>query len=106
MLTDHNVLYPPGDYDVTSLRAGLTPQHYDKAELDRIFQIHLNKRRREHAQAHAAEAFYILDCDISSMVYVGIGEALGLDLHLVRSSRSHVRPLGIARWHAPELGYK
>lgn len=83
VLTDHNVLYPPGNYDVTSLRAGLTPQHYDKPALERILRVALNKRRREHARAHVAEAFYILDCDISSMVYVGVGEALGLDLHLV-----------------------
>lgn len=83
VLTDHNVLYPPGDYDVTSLRAGLTPQHYDKAQLERILRVGLNKRRREHARAHADDAFYILDCDISSIVYVGVGDALGLDLHLV-----------------------
>jgi hypothetical protein len=83
VLTDHNVLYPPGDYDVTSLRAGLTPQHYDKAQLDRILDVGLNGRRRKHARAHADEPFYILDCDISSIVYVGVGEALRLDLHLV-----------------------
>ena len=26
VLTDHNFLYPPGDYDVTSLRAALAPE--------------------------------------------------------------------------------
>lgn len=97
ILTDHNVLYPPGDYDVNSLRAGLTPQHYNKAALDRILRVHLNKRRREHAQAHATEAFYILDCDISSMVYVGVGEALGLNLHLV-DLPDHM----FVRWELPD----
>lgn len=83
VLTEHNVLYPPGDYDVESLRAGLTPQLYDKKALDRILGVHLNQRRREHARAHAIEPFFILDCDTSSFVYVGIAEAIGIDLHLV-----------------------
>ena len=83
VLTDHNILYPPGDYDVTSLRAGLTPQHYDKDALARILRVPINKRRRDHARAHATEPFYILDCDISSFVYIGVADAIGLDLHLV-----------------------
>ncbi|MDB5323213.1 MAG: hypothetical protein JWN40_4844 [Phycisphaerales bacterium] len=83
ILTDHNFLYPPGGYDVTSLRASLAPQRYDKAALERILRVGVNKRRVEHARAHADELFYITDCDISSFLFIGIGDALGIDLHLV-----------------------
>jgi hypothetical protein len=83
ILTDHNFLYPPGGYDVTSLRASLAPQRYDKAALERILRVGVNKRRIDHARAHADEPFYITDCDISSFLFIGIGDALGIDLHLV-----------------------
>src|SRR5258706_14871155 len=83
VLTDHNFLYPPGDYDVTSLRASLAPQRYDRDALERILRVQVNQRRRDHARAHAEEPFYITDCDISSFIFLGVGDALGIDLHLV-----------------------
>jgi tetratricopeptide (TPR) repeat protein len=83
VLTQYNVLYPPGECDVTSLRSGLAPQRLDHDTLDRFLEEGINARRREHARAHAAEPFYILDCDISSFVYVGIAQAIGFELHLV-----------------------
>jgi hypothetical protein len=83
VLTDHSFLYPPEGYDVTSLRSALSPQRYDKGQLERILRVGFNKRHVDHARAHADQPFYIIDCDISSFVFVGIGDALGLDLHLV-----------------------
>lgn len=83
VLTDHNFLYPPEGYDVTSLRAALAPQRYDKEQLERILRVGFNKRRVDHARAHADQPFYIIDCDISSFVFVAVGDALGIDLHLV-----------------------
>jgi hypothetical protein len=83
VMTDHNFLYPPEGYDVTSLRAALAPQRYDKQQLERILRVGFNKRRVDHARAHADQPFYIIDCDISSFVFVAIGDALGIDLHLV-----------------------
>lgn len=84
VFTERNFLYPPEDYDVVSLRSALAPQRYTEAELERILRVGVNHRRASHARAHAGEAFYIIDCDISSFIYVGIAEALGVkDLHLV-----------------------
>jgi hypothetical protein len=83
VLTEQNFLYPPGDYDVVSLRSALAPQHFDRDALDRILRVDVNKRRRAHARDHADGPFYVIDCDISSFVYVGVGEALGADLRLV-----------------------
>jgi hypothetical protein len=83
VLSDHNFLYPPAGYDVTSLRAALAPQRYDKTQLERILRVGFNQRRLDHARAHADQSFYIIDCDISSFLFVAIGDALGIDLHLV-----------------------
>jgi tetratricopeptide (TPR) repeat protein len=83
VLTEHNVLYPAGDYDVESLRAALAPQRYDKTELERVLKVEVNARRRSHARAHADEAFFIADCDIASILYVAIGQVCGLEIHLV-----------------------
>src|SRR5258706_2690626 len=83
ILTDHNFLYPPGGYDVTSLRASLAPQRYDQAALERILRVGVNKPRIDPARPPPDEPFYITDCDISSFLFIGIGDALGIDLHLV-----------------------
>jgi tetratricopeptide (TPR) repeat protein len=84
VFTERNFLYPPEDYDVVSLRSALAPQRYTDKELERILRVGVNKRRASHARAHADGPFYIIDCDISSFIYVGIVEALGVqDLHLV-----------------------
>jgi tetratricopeptide (TPR) repeat protein len=84
-LTEHNVVYPPGDYDTTELRLGLSPQRFDRGMLDRVLRVALNARRRQHAKANANEPFYVLDCDTCSFVYLGIAEACGFGnrLHLV-----------------------
>jgi tetratricopeptide (TPR) repeat protein len=83
VFTERNFLYPPGDYDVVSLRSALAPQRYEKGELDRILKVEINKRRMAHARANADRPFFIVDCDISSFIYVGIAEAMGIELHLV-----------------------
>ena len=81
--TRRNFLYPPGDCDVVSLRSALAPQRLDEKALDRVLRESINARRREHAKAQAEEPFYIIDCDISSFVYIGVAEAMGIDLKLV-----------------------
>ncbi len=83
VLTDQNVLYPAGDYDVALLRLGLSEQKLDKKMLAHMLKEELNERRRDHALAHADEPFYVLDCDTSSIVYVAVAEAVGFELHLV-----------------------
>jgi tetratricopeptide (TPR) repeat protein len=84
VLTEHNVLYPPGDCDVVSLRSGLAPQRLDDATLKAALRVGVNARRREHALRHKDEPFHILDCDTGGILYVGVAQALGFDgLHLV-----------------------
>jgi hypothetical protein len=85
VLTEHGVVYPPGDYDTTSLRLGLSPQTFDRATLERVLRVPLNARRREYARANPRGPFYVLDCDTASLVYLGIAEGCGFGdrLHLV-----------------------
>jgi len=97
VLTDHNFLYPPGDYDVTSLRSALAPQAFDRDTLERLLRVDVNRRRKAHARAHAAEPFYIVDCDISSFIYIGVADAMGFDLRLV-DLPDHM----FVRWELPD----
>jgi tetratricopeptide (TPR) repeat protein len=97
VLTDHNFLYPLGDYDVTSLRAALAPQTLDRDTLERLLRVDVNRRRKAHARAHATEPFYIVDCDISSFIYIGVADALGFDLRLV-DLPDHM----FVRWELPD----
>ncbi len=83
VLTDHGVLYPPGDFDVPSLRLGLCDQSLDGDVLRRILRVSYNARRRDWAANHMGQPFHIMDCDIASLVYLGVGDALGIELHLV-----------------------
>jgi tetratricopeptide (TPR) repeat protein len=82
VLTEHGVVYPPGDYDTTSLRLGLSPQHFDRATLDRLLRVPLNARRRDHARANPRGPFHVLDCDTASLVYLGIADGCGFGDHL------------------------
>jgi tetratricopeptide (TPR) repeat protein len=97
VLTDHNFLYPPGDYDVTSLRSALAPQTFDRGTLEGLLRVDVNRRRKAHARAHAAEPFYIVDCDISSFIYAGVADALGFELRLV-DLPDHM----FVRWELPD----
>jgi tetratricopeptide (TPR) repeat protein len=82
---EHNVVYPPGEYDTTELRLGLSPQKFDRETLRRVLRVQLNARRADQARANADKPFYVLDCDTCSFVYLGIAEGCGFGdrLHLV-----------------------
>ena len=84
-LIEHNVVYPPGQYDTTELRLGLSPQTFDRETLRQLQRTHLNARRFKTARPDLAKPFYVLDCDTCSFVYVGIADACGFGdrLHLV-----------------------
>jgi hypothetical protein len=83
VLTEHGFVFPPGDFDVVSLRSALAPQRFDRDQLERVLRVPVNQRRKTHARGHADGPFYVIDCDISSFIYVGVGEALGADVRLV-----------------------
>jgi hypothetical protein len=83
VLTARNFLYPPGDFDVVSLRSALAPQTLDGRVLERVLRVGENQRRREHAREQGDGPFYVIDCDTSSFVYIGLAEALGVELKLV-----------------------
>lgn len=96
-LLEHGVLYPPGEYDVPSLRLGTSPQRFDDATLAKVLKVDENARRRGRALKHAREPFYVMDCDIGSIVYVGVAEALGVELKLV-DLPDHM----FVRWDLPD----
>ena len=83
VLTGHGFVYPAGDHDVISLREALAPQRFDRDQLDRVLRVPLNGRRKAHARENPDGPFHVIDCDVSSFVYVGVGEALGADIRLV-----------------------
>lgn len=81
---EHNVLFPPGDYDVESMRLALSPQKLDRQTLDRMLRIGINTRRRERALKDPSADFLVMDCDITSILAVSIAQGMGIDrLHLV-----------------------
>jgi hypothetical protein len=84
-LIEHNVVYPPGEYDTTELRLGLSPQTFDRDTIRQLQRTHLNARRFKNTRPDPARPFYVLDCDTCSFVYIGIADACGFGdrLHLV-----------------------
>ena len=100
ILTEHNILFPPGDEDVLSLSAGLAERTLDDAAFEEACILLENKRRAKYLEAHRKEKLHCMDCDISSIVYVGIGEALGIDIRMV-DLPGHV----FVRWHFSDSDY-
>jgi tetratricopeptide (TPR) repeat protein len=82
-LTRHNVLFPPGETDCTALRIGLAPQKLSEKDFERILRSGMNARREDHARENPAGPFFMMDCDMTSLLYLGIGDALGVELRLV-----------------------
>ncbi len=100
ILTEHNILFPPGDDDVPSLSAGLAERTLDDAAFEEACILLENKRRAKYLEAHRKEKMHCMDCDISSIVYVGIGEAIGADIRMV-DLPGHV----FVRWHFNDTDY-
>lgn len=111
VLTGHRVLYPRGEHDVTSLRLGLCPQQFDADTLARLLRLSFNARRGFSATAtqsgapmpsrHTADqSWLVMDCDVTSILYLSIGQAAGFELRLVELP-DHV----FVRWMLPDGSY-
>jgi hypothetical protein len=82
VLTDHNVIYPPGDWILT-LAEALQPQELTP-ETARAAMSHAHSEpRRARIRDHQNEKFYYMDCDILCFTYMSIGELVGLQLKFV-----------------------
>ncbi len=57
-------------------------------------------KQRVHALSHLDERFHLADCDIMTLLYLGIGDALMLPIHEV-SAPQHA----FIRWHFPDGSY-
>lgn len=67
------------DYLVSSFAQGLLPRALDPA----VINNNENDLRRAHIAAHSGALFSHVDCDLSSLLYVSIGEKLGISLCMV-----------------------
>jgi len=81
-LQTFHFVYPASGY-VWTLREGLMDVSIDCNTLVRLCTIPANRLRIKMINESQNEAFHIADCDIFSIVYMAIGEALNLPISLV-----------------------
>lgn len=82
VLRDHLFVYP-GRGAVPTLHDGLAPVNVDRWGLERLLAAGENAQAAPLIRSHPHGSFHIVDCDIFSILYVGIGEALGLPIAMV-----------------------
>ena len=83
LLKRHNVVYPPDEPGTDTLTEGLTPVKLQGQKLKRVLKHGFNGRRAEHVRRHMGEEFLLMDCDITALMYVAVGEVIGADIRLV-----------------------
>lgn len=100
VLIEHRFLYPE-DLEAkwtTDLTEGLTPVVMSLDQFCILMNQESNLRRHRHVRL--GDTVYLVDCDIASLLYLGIGEALGLPLHLVDLPKHN-----FIRWVFPDSSY-
>jgi hypothetical protein len=80
VITSTNFVCSIPEFLVHSFSQGLLPRDLDDRRLIYAAQ---NEPRRSHIIAHRQELFSHVDCDISSLLYLSIAEALSLPLRMV-----------------------
>jgi tetratricopeptide (TPR) repeat protein len=75
-------VYPAVGY-VETLSDALAPLNVDDAGLRRLSDEYENEGRKVMIDRSATETFHIADCDVFSILYVSIGEVLGLPIRMV-----------------------
>jgi tetratricopeptide (TPR) repeat protein len=96
-LIDAGVIFPPAG-STELLRDGLKPRQMQREDFEQAFGDWVNVRRvvamgRIH---RAGGSFYVMDCDISSLIYLAAAERLGLPVFAV-DIPEHV----FVRWSSP-----
>jgi len=86
ILIEHNILYPPTG-DILNMSQGLDLHKFSSGETGRSETIHAAARNPQEAmvwlQAHRSEDFRFMDCDVRCFVYLAIGQATSMPIHLV-----------------------
>jgi hypothetical protein len=86
ILIARNVVYPAdtaGMGLVAQFSDGLRGRTMNTAEIDALAAHRHNKRRSTRIREHAAEPFYVNDCDTTSFLYLAIADVIQLPLYLV-----------------------
>ena len=81
-LRDGHFVYP-GRGSVPTLHDALTPVTVDGAGLERLIQAPENAQAERVLRGNPRGVFHVADCDIFSILYVAIGQALGLPIAMV-----------------------
>jgi tetratricopeptide (TPR) repeat protein len=81
-LQTFHFVYPPSGY-VWTLREGLMDVSIDYNTLNRLCALPANMQRKGMIEEYHNEVFHMVDCDIFSILYMAIGEALNLPISLV-----------------------
>lgn len=82
VLQGFHFVYPAVGY-VGTLRDGLEPVNVDTQHFEQISNVYENQKRRNMILNSPSAVFHIADCDIFSILYVAIGEALKLPITMV-----------------------
>lgn len=82
VLQRHQFVYPAVGY-VSSMRDGLEAVNVDEETLEKLATEHENRQRKAMIRKSPAAAFHIADCDVLALLYVAIGEELGLPIAMV-----------------------
>jgi tetratricopeptide (TPR) repeat protein len=81
-LRDHHFVYP-GRGGVPTLHDGLATVNVDRSGLEWLLAAPENAQAVQLIRSNPQGGFHIADCDIFSLLYVGIGEVLGLPIAMV-----------------------
>lgn len=82
VLREHLFVYP-GRGAVPTLHDGLAPVNVDRRGLELLLSAAENAQAALLIQGHPQGNFRVVDCDIFAMLYVSVGEALGLPIAMV-----------------------
>ena len=83
-LIEARVIFPPAGH-VELLSQALTPRVLSEAEFRQAGNQLANARRRGEFEAgyRSGAKFFFFDCDLASVLYVSVGEKLGLPVSMV-----------------------
>lgn len=92
ILIKRNFVYPKPEQPVHLLCDGLTPRRLAPAAISELLDRDENYRRR--GRLREDRPIYVIDCDLTCFVYLGVGEVLGLPLSMVEVPRHN-----FVRWY-------
>ena len=99
ILVAHNFVFPYNGL-VTALSTGLRPATFSPDDARQFLEHGPNFRRRQAIETNQSHIFYVVDCDLSSILYVAIAQTLNLPVYL-----NEIPGHNFVRWSAGDLHF-